>query len=306
MCGRRHSREGEEESVCVRVTEKAVTPSTQNLEELSFLTFGAKAQAKDGHVSERTRTVKQHFLFFFSTLRCVVDPETSAASFTMAQPFSAPPEMLATLSQIFTNTLNPATQKQAEATLTDLERQPNARLPLLLLALIAAVDQYPTPVRLAASIKLKNICRRAWASEEALEAVEDQGVELVTPEDCGQLKASLLPLLTDLSQPTRIAASPAGLRLQLSEAVALIAASDFPAEWPTLIDDLTSSLASPPDSSALQSVLQTTHSIFRGWRSAFRTNELYTEINLVLDKFASPFLELVKVSLPSLCVCSID
>lgn len=213
----------------------------------------------------------------------------------MAQPFTAPQEMLATLSQIFTNTLNPATQKQAEATLRDLERQPNAHLPLLLLSLIAAVEQFDSSVRLAAAIQLKNICRRAWASEEALlEAAEESGVELVSPEDRVQLKASLLPLLLDLSQPTKIAASPSALRLQLSEAIALIAAADFPAEWPTLIDDLTASLASPPDSPALQSVLQTTHSIFRGWRSAFRSNELYTEINLVLDRFAQPFLELVK------------
>jgi hypothetical protein len=51
-----------------------------------------------------------------------------------------------------------------------------------------------------------------------------------------------------------------------------------------------------PDSVAIQGVLQTAHSIFRKWRAAFRSDVLYTEINLVLASFAQPFLELLTVS----------
>ena len=41
-------------------------------------------------------------------------------------------------------------------------------------------------------------------------------------------------------------------------------------------------------------VLQTAHSIFRQWRAHVRSDELYTEINLVLSKFMTPFLHLFK------------
>jgi exportin-2 (importin alpha re-exporter) len=41
-------------------------------------------------------------------------------------------------------------------------------------------------------------------------------------------------------------------------------------------------------------VLETAHSIFRPWRSQVRTNELFTEINLVLATFMTPFLQLFR------------
>ena len=39
-------------------------------------------------------------------------------------------------------------------------------------------------------------------------------------------------------------------------------------------------------------VLETAHSIFRPWRAATRSNELFTNINYVLGRFSKPFLEL--------------
>lgn len=41
-------------------------------------------------------------------------------------------------------------------------------------------------------------------------------------------------------------------------------------------------------------VLQTAHSIFRQWRAHVRSDELYSEINLVLSKFMTPFLQLFR------------
>jgi len=37
-------------------------------------------------------------------------------------------------------------------------------------------------------------------------------------------------------------------------------------------------------------VLETAHSIFSRWRSAIRTDDLYTVINYVLDRFVNPFV----------------
>jgi exportin-2 (importin alpha re-exporter) len=208
-------------------------------------------------------------------------------------------ETLNQLSQLFTDTLNPAAQKQAEQNLTSLERQPEQHFPVLLLALISSPNQ-PIPVRLAASIKLKNICRRAWSDEDSLEIEDDQHLsifQLVPEPDRIHLKAALLPLLIQLSQPSVLSSNPIGLRLQLSESIALIANKDFPDSWPNLIDEMVVGVqTSSPDSVALQAVLQTAHSIFRKWRAAFRSDLLYTEINYVLAKFAQPFLELLNVS----------
>jgi exportin-2 (importin alpha re-exporter) len=211
-------------------------------------------------------------------------------------------QLLDQLSQLFTDTLDPAVRKQAEQNLTSLERQPEQHFPVLLLALISSPN-YPIPIRLAASIKLKNICRRAWSDDESLE-VEDNSqlsvYQLVSEPDRKQLKSSLLPLLIQLSQPAVLAANPIGLRLQLSESIALIANKDFPDDWPNLIDEMVIGMqSSTPDSVALQGVLQTAHSIFRKWRAAFRSDVLYTEINLVLASFAQPFLELLKVRIVS-------
>jgi exportin-2 (importin alpha re-exporter) len=42
-------------------------------------------------------------------------------------------------------------------------------------------------------------------------------------------------------------------------------------------------------------VLQTAHSIFKRYRHEFRTDELFTEIKFVLEKFCPAFLDLFKV-----------
>lgn len=39
------------------------------------------------------------------------------------------------------------------------------------------------------------------------------------------------------------------------------------------------------------------HSIFKRWRPLFQSNELYREINHVLEKFGNPFLALFEVRL---------
>jgi exportin-2 (importin alpha re-exporter) len=102
------------------------------------------------------------------------------------------------------------------------------------------------------------------------------------------------------------------IRSQVAEAVSLIAGLDFPAKWPDLIDvrkyahflfpvgysilknqQLVASL-SPTEYNINIGVLQTAHSIFRQWRAHVRSDELFTEINLVLKTFMTPFLQLFR------------
>jgi exportin-2 (importin alpha re-exporter) len=85
---------------------------------------------------------------------------------------------------------------------------------------------------------------------------------------------------------------PPNLQSQLGEAISVIADSDFYQQWETLVDDLVSRLT-PDNPTVNNGVLRVAHSIFRRWRPLFRTDELFTEINFVLGKFAEPYLQLL-------------
>jgi exportin-2 (importin alpha re-exporter) len=61
----------------------------------------------------------------------------------------------------------------------------------------------------------------------------------------------------------------------------------------TIGQQLTTSL-SPTDYNVNVGVLETAHSIFRPWRAHVRSDELFTEINLVLGTFMTPFLQLFR------------
>ena len=56
----------------------------------------------------------------------------------------------------------------------------------------------------------------------------------------------------------------------------------------------------PDNLSVNNGVLQVAHSIFKRWRPLYRSDELFTEINHVLDKFATAFLALFEVRYPFL------
>ncbi len=86
---------------------------------------------------------------------------------------------------------------------------------------------------------------------------------------------------------------PANLQAQLGEAISAIADSDFWVRWDTLVDDLISRLT-PDNTTVNNGVLQVAHSIFKRWRPLFRSDDLFTEINHVLSKFSSPFLQLLE------------
>ncbi len=96
------------------------------------------------------------------------------------------------------------------------------------------------------------------------------------------LKQSIIPLLVSISTNTDgRPPAPTNVRSQLEEAIALVAERDFPHDWPNLMDDLVPKLADQDDQLVL-GILRTAHTIFYRWRSAFRSDDLYTEINYVL------------------------
>ncbi|KAF8839712.1 Cse1-domain-containing protein [Paxillus ammoniavirescens] len=181
------------------------------------------------------------------------------------------------IASLLNASLQPASRKQAEQQLSQLTTQ-QGFLPHLLGLILDSTQERST--RLAGGIYLKNIAKLRW----------EEDVAPLPEQDKTTLRSQLVPAMIALSDP-----ADKSIRAQIAESVALIAELDFPAKWGDLIDQLVTSL-SPTEYNVNIGVLQTAHSIFRQWRSQVRSDELFTEINLVLSRFMTPFLNLFRQS----------
>lgn len=159
----------------------------------------------------------------------------------------------------------------AEQSLKAEETKPGFSLSLLQ---IVATDSFPQNTRLAGALFFKNFIRRNWVDEEGNHRLPQNEVQTI--------KSELIGLMVTV---------PPSIQTQLGEAISVIADSDFWERWETLVDDLVSRFT-PDNAQVNNGVLQVAHSIFRRWEPLYRSDELYTEINHVLSKFATPFLQL--------------
>ncbi|KZV93299.1 importin alpha re-exporter [Exidia glandulosa HHB12029] len=184
---------------------------------------------------------------------------------------------MADLSSLLLASLHPSTRKQAEQQLETLSLQPGFPAHILQLVLNPGADR---GARLAASVYFKNIIRKRWSDE-----TDDNPI---SPADKQALRPQIVPAMIALSST-----ADKGLRAQIAESVTVIAKSDFPENWPTLIDELVSSL-SQTDYSVNLGVLETAHSIFVRWRSSTRSNQLFADINYVLSRFMEPYLAMFR------------
>ena len=116
------------------------------------------------------------------------------------------------IAQYLAQTLNPTTRKQAEANLAQLIAKPQFA-PILLELLSKHPDDN---VRFAAAVYFKNFIKRKWNGE----------VDEISPQDREQIKLNIINIMTS---------APNAIILQLSEAVTLIANTDFPDNWRTLL-----------------------------------------------------------------------
>lgn len=168
--------------------------------------------------------------------------------------------------------LDPRNAKRAEAQLKSIETQPHFAINLL--HVVASTNVEPS-VRLAGALFLKNLIRRKWVNED--------GEYLLFLDDVEYIKREILNVMIKL---------PNNLQVQLGECISIIAELDFPQKWENLIDDLVAKL-SADDFVLNKGILLVAHSIFKKWRPLFRSDELFLEIKMVLDKFASPFLSML-------------
>jgi len=89
--------------------------------------------------------------------------------------------------------------------------------------------------------------------------------------------------------------SPDKIQRQLSDAVSVIGREDFPKKWPGLLKEMISKFQSG-DFHIVNGILHTAHSLFKRYRFEFKSNDLWTEIKLVLEEFATPLTQLLIVS----------
>ncbi|KAK1926751.1 putative importin-alpha export receptor [Papiliotrema laurentii] len=186
----------------------------------------------------------------------------------------ADPATLRLLSQTLTSTVSPdkATRRAAEEQLKTGETQPGF---LLLVLELVKSDQVEVIVRQAAGVYFKNAVKRLWEPEE--------GASPISGQDKDAIKANLVPIMINLSKP-----QTGLLQAQIGEGLATVASYDFPDQWSSLVDDLVGSLTAE-DFVVNNGVLSTAHSIFKRWRSQFRSDRLYSEINYVLSRFCEPY-----------------
>ncbi|KAI3653160.1 hypothetical protein MP228_002585 [Amoeboaphelidium protococcarum] len=177
------------------------------------------------------------------------------------------------ISALLEQTLVSQSRLQAEQSLKQAEKSPGFLVTLLQLV---SAENVNLNVRFAASLYFKNFIKRHW--------IPDADENMISEDDRTALKAQIIGLMVAL---------PDKLSLQLSEAVAQMAVTDFPEHWQSLIPDLVSRL-SESDYRVNNGILQTAHSLFKRYRHEFKSDQLFAEIKYVLDSFCLPYWHLMQ------------
>jgi exportin-2 (importin alpha re-exporter) len=136
------------------------------------------------------------------------------------------------------------------------------------------------PIRQSASIYFKNFIMNHWEPDEATG-------NILSDEDRNIIKQFIIGLMLSL---------PKLLQAQLHHALALIAKTDFPAKWATLLPELIGYM-NADNTLQIQGVLETCNYMFHRYRSEGKTQRLWEEIKYVCDTFHGPFRALFQRTL---------
>lgn len=175
-----------------------------------------------------------------------------------------------------------ATQSSTVSAEQFLERvDHNQNFPQLLLLLIDK-NEVDMTIRIAGAIAFKNYIKRNWGRPVDLPEDPDK----IHANDREAIKRMIVPMMLK---------SPVAVQKQLSDAIQIIGKYDFPKKWPQLIDEMIDKFQTG-DFHVINGVLKTAHSIFKRYRYEFKSQELWEEIKLVLEKFAKPLTDLLLVN----------
>ena len=165
----------------------------------------------------------------------------------------------------------------AEKTLKQIERNENYTALLLTLCERSTT---PTEIRLASAITFKNFVKSNWHSLDPSSSISIR--------DRNHIKEHIVDLMTR---------SPEHIQEQLSEAITVIGKWDFPDQWSTLMETMIKQFQQQSSNSfrSINGILKTAHSLFERYRYELKSDELWTEIKFVLEKFAPAFTSLFQV-----------
>jgi len=182
---------------------------------------------------------------------------------------------VATLSTYLQQTLSPTREERigAEKFLQSVET--NAGYSILLL-MVTSKENVPMPIRVSAAVNFKNFVKRNWR------VVDD--ADKIPADDRLRIKTMIVDLM--ISMPEQI-------QRQLSDSISIIGREDFPKAWPDLLKHMITKIAGG-DFHVINGILRTAHSLFKRYRHEFKSQELWSEIKIVLDEFAAPLTDLFK------------
>jgi exportin-2 (importin alpha re-exporter) len=149
-----------------------------------------------------------------------------------------------------------------------------------------ASEAAPAQTRQSAAVTFKNVVKNHWMEKEP-DVVGAPPPYAVAAGEKDQVRGLVVSLM--LSAPKLVQA-------QLSEALSIISAADFPEKWPGLLPELVTRLgvAGSRDFTAVVGVLTTANTIFKRYRQAYKSDALYKELKYVLDTFVAPLLSLLR------------
>lgn len=175
----------------------------------------------------------------------------------------------------------------AEEVLTRIEKE-NNRFSLELLDVARGSN---SPANLAAAIYLKNLVKKEWAPpSDILDEPIEQPIGFLPMKERKVLRMALLNSLKTVSHHA--------IMPHISESVSLIAMKDFvDGDWPEFLPFISEILSiTNIEQLTLYGGLLVCNSIFSRYRSEFRTDALFTEINAVLGSIAKPLLVLFELN----------
>lgn len=177
-------------------------------------------------------------------------------------------ENLNGLRQYLEQTFSPDAQvrQAAEKFLKSVEHQQG--YPILILKLIEQSGATPqhAAIRQAAAVLFKNYVKNNWDPE--------RDVQVISEADRHVIKTNLITLMCSV---------PDQIQRQLSAALSTIGEYDFPEKWQNLLPELVQKLS--PDWRVSNGVLLTANTIFKRFRHAFRSDELYKQLKHCLEQF---------------------
>ena len=164
-------------------------------------------------------------------------------------------------------------RQNAENSLKQAQTQPGFAVTILKLMSVNTVD---LAIRQAGAIAFKNFVKKAFSPDEL--AIN------VTQEERNGVKQHIVNLMCT---------TPGPVMAQLSEALRIIAAIDFPKDWPTLLPEIISKLQQNMNNmSVINGMLETANSIFKRFRYVRKTDGVLLDLLAVLKQFQVPMLQL--------------